>query len=195
MRLLADADDEVRCRLIAANPHRPPPVTIAATGKVKAGGPRDYLAAQERLSALKLSGQLDADAVDASVRAGSFADVVVAIALLTGLPIGVAENALLKRDLQLFMILAKACQLTWSTVLQILTIRCQLHGRDWNKAEFDRSFEAFNGVQPATAQRCCASCACGRRPALRAFFRKSGRRFSARKCDHLRSRRVTVYKA
>jgi uncharacterized protein (DUF2336 family) len=153
MRLLADADDEVRHRLIAANPHRPPPVTIAATGKVKAVVPRDYLAAQERLAALKQSGQLGADTVDASVRGGSFAEVIVAIALLTGLPIGVAENALLKRDLQLLMILAKACQLTWSTVLQILTIRCQLHGRDLNKAEFDRSFEAFNGVQPATAQR------------------------------------------
>jgi uncharacterized protein (DUF2336 family) len=153
MRLLAGADDEVRRRLIAAKPHRPPPVTIAATGQVKAVVPRDYLAAQERLSALKQSGQLDADAVDASVRGGSFAEVIVAIALLTGLPITVTEKALLKRDLQLFMILAKACQLTWSTVLQILTIRCQLHGRDLNKAEFDRSFEAFNGVQPATAQR------------------------------------------
>jgi len=50
---------------------------------------------------LHRSGELNADTVDSSVRAGSLAEVIVGMAFLNGIPIATAERALLKRDLDL----------------------------------------------------------------------------------------------
>lgn len=155
--LLARASDRVRKRLSEAAPDGadqvPQVVTQIADMMESESGtaPRDYSAAHRRLEPIHRSGQLDVSVVESCARAGSFEEVVVAVALLCGIPIPIVERSLVKKDQELFMILAKACRMTWATVKPILVMLSVTRGMP--TIDLDRSFESYNRVQASTAQR------------------------------------------
>jgi VIT1/CCC1 family predicted Fe2+/Mn2+ transporter len=154
--LLARASEQVRRKLseLGANDDQVPELVsqIAESMEAEAGvAERDYAPAHRRLDPMHRAGQLDIGVIEASARAGSFEEVVVGVSFLCGVPIPVIERALTKKDQELFMILAKACRMTWATVKCIMVMLSVTRGMP--KIDLDRSFESYNRVQSATAQR------------------------------------------
>jgi hypothetical protein len=155
--LLARASERVRQKLSEAAPEgsdQVPQVLTDITDVIESEAgliERDYAPAHRRLDPIHRASQLDIAVVESCARAGSFEEVVVGVSFLCGVPIPVVERALVKKDQELFMILAKACRMTWATVKCILIMLSVTRGMP--KIDLDRSFEAYNRVQAATAQR------------------------------------------
>lgn len=156
-QLVLKASDLVRTRLLESDPGSAEQVDellARLAGRIEAKlklVPRDYADARLRLERLQRVGQLDETELLTCVRAGKFKEMVVALALMSGLSIEVVERAMLGEHHELLMIIVRACALSWTTVKQTLAVLNSARGL--HRGDFDNEFNMFHKLQIATAQR------------------------------------------
>jgi hypothetical protein len=77
---------------------------------------------------------------------GKFDEATAALSLLTDLPVGAIERALVHDTGDQLLVLAKSINLSWKTTRAILAVRSGAGG------EFPEYFERFNRLRPETAR-------------------------------------------
>jgi uncharacterized protein (DUF2336 family) len=133
LRLIARASDAVRSKLAAANPGAAEEIRSVVTevvGKIHADAVShsgDYAAARHKLEPLQRAGTLSETMVYDSAKARRFEETVVALALMSDVPIEAAETAMLDDVPDTTLILAKAAGLSWTTVKFVLLLRAGGH--------------------------------------------------------------------
>lgn len=128
--LIAKASDEVKARLIAANPNAAAEIQEAVTDVTGAvherfgPGTRSYFAAKKAVAEMHRTGELTEQKICEFARAGKLEEVTVALSLVCDLPVNVTERALLDDHGEMVLILAKAANLSW-TATKLLLCLCR----------------------------------------------------------------------
>jgi len=125
-QLIAKASEEVRQKLQKERPdietqiHN---VVVDVTGAIHARfGPtsKDYFTAKRTVAKLHERGELTEDKVFELAHSLKFNETTVALSLLCGLPTDVAERALIEKDREPVLILAKSLDFSWPTTMALL---------------------------------------------------------------------------
>jgi uncharacterized protein (DUF2336 family) len=125
-QLIAKASDEVRRKLEKERPDIEPEirsVVVDVTGAIHARfGPasKDYFTAKRTVAKLHERGELTEDKVFEFAHSLRFNETAVALSLLCPLPIDIVERALVERDREPALILAKALDFSWPTAMALL---------------------------------------------------------------------------
>lgn len=160
LRLLSKASETVRRKLEATDPLSSEAIRAAvaeAASRVQAKTAtvsRDYAAARAQIESLRAAGGLDEAAVAVFAQAAKFEETTVALAALCGLPVAQVELAMAGDRPEAVLILAKAAELSWSTVKKILRMR--LPGRGISDHELDHCLGTFSRLKPSTARQVIA---------------------------------------
>ena len=110
-----------------------------------------HAAARVEVEALQAAGHLDEGQLAAFARAGSFDAAAIALSLLTGLPIGLVERAIVNDRPEQVFVLTKAIGLTWETTEAIL--RLQAGSAGGSKHDLEQCRAAFARLQTVTAAK------------------------------------------
>jgi uncharacterized protein (DUF2336 family) len=125
-QLIAKASEEVRQKLERERPDIEPQihrVVVDVTGAIHARfGPasKDYFAAKRSVAKLRDRGELDEDRIFEFAHSLKFNETAVALSLLCALPIDIVERALIDKDREPVLILAKSLDLSWPTAMALL---------------------------------------------------------------------------
>jgi uncharacterized protein (DUF2336 family) len=156
VRLFAQASEIVRVKLEAADPGQAALIRSAvaeASEEVQAKartGSGDHAQALDHVRLLHSRGQLDEARLHGFAREGNFDKTVVALSLMSALPVGLIERALVQSEGEQLLVLGKAIDLSWETVKAMLAL--QAGGRELAKDRLDRCFASFFRLQPKTAR-------------------------------------------
>jgi uncharacterized protein (DUF2336 family) len=110
-----------------------------------------YAAARAQVEALQAAGRLDEGQLAAFARAGHFDAAAVALSLMTELPIGLVERAIVNDRPEQVFVLTKAIGLTWQTTEAIL--RLQAGPAGGSKHDLEQCGAAFARLQAVTAAK------------------------------------------
>lgn len=110
-----------------------------------------YAAACTQVEALKAAGRLDEGQLATFARAGNFDAAAVALSLMTDLPIGLVERAIVNHRPEQVFVLTKAIGLTWETTEAILRLQAGSGGGSRHDLEQGRA--AFTRLQATTAAK------------------------------------------
>jgi uncharacterized protein (DUF2336 family) len=155
LRLIARASDAVRAKLAAANPGAAEEVQYVVTevvGKIRAEAVTqsgDYVDARAKIEALHRAGTLNEANVYESAKARRFEETVAALAFMCGVPIDVAETAMLDEQPDTMLILAKAAGLSWTTVKFVLLLRSG--GHSVSAHELEDALKTYEQLSEETA--------------------------------------------
>lgn len=125
-QLIAKASEEVRQKLtrerpdIAAQVHQ---VVVDVTGGIHARfGPasKDYFSAKRTVAKLHQRGELIEDRMFEFAHSLKFNETAVALSLLCALPVDIVERALVEKDREPVLILAKSLDYCWPTTMALL---------------------------------------------------------------------------
>jgi len=125
-QLIAKASDEVRKKLERERPDIEPQiqtVVVDVAGAIHARfGPasKDYFTAKKAVAKLHQRGELTENKLFEFAHSLKFNEAAVALSLLCSLPIDVAERALVDKDREPVLILAKALDFCWTTTMSLL---------------------------------------------------------------------------
>jgi uncharacterized protein (DUF2336 family) len=125
-QLISKASDEVKRKLERERPDMEPQiqrVVVDVAGAIHARfGPasKDYFTAKRTVAKLHQFGQLNEDKVFEFAHSLRFNETAVALSLLCSLPIDIAERALIDKDREQLLILAKALNFSWTTTMALL---------------------------------------------------------------------------
>ncbi|HEV2956895.1 MAG TPA: DUF2336 domain-containing protein [Xanthobacteraceae bacterium] len=156
LRLIARASDTVRTKLAAANPGAAEEIDSIVTevvGKIHADAVSqsdDYAAARRKLEASQRAGALSESTIYESAKTRRFEETVVALALMSGVPIEAAETAMLDEAPDTTLILAKAARLSWTTVKFVLLLRAGGHGV--SARELEDALKSYEQLSEESAQ-------------------------------------------
>jgi uncharacterized protein (DUF2336 family) len=155
LRLLAQASENARARLIAAHPELGAEIgravadvaggLQAATSEASA----EFLAAQSAVSAHR-PGELRDNYVEIFSRAGQFEETAFAFSQLCELPVHAVERALGQRRAETVLILSKAAGLSWPATRAVLQMRAEKFG--FPAGDLEQARASFERLKPATAQ-------------------------------------------
>lgn len=157
VKLLETASATVRAKLEAANPE------LAATvrevvAEVAAGisdevrnASRDHAKAKARIKRLYKSSQFGEADVHAFARAQNFEKTALALSVLGGIPIDLAERALLDQSPDMVLVLAKAAGCCWSTAKTILLMTAA--NRGMSAMDMKQAMVSFERLQTGTAKQ------------------------------------------
>jgi len=157
LKLLETASASVRRKVVAANPQFADAVQDAVTGVVddinlevrdRSAG---HAKARRRVKLLARSHELRETNVHAAARAQNFEQMVMALSVLAGCPIEMAERAVLHENPGVALVLAKAAGCSWATVKLVLLIEAA--DRRMSGEDLDRARESFEQLEPRTAKR------------------------------------------
>lgn len=148
-QLISKASDEVRRKLERERPElvsQIQTVVTDVTGTIHARfGPasKNYFAAKRTVGKLHQYGNLNEDQIFEFAHSLKFNETAVALSLLCVLPIDVVERALVDKNREVILILAKALDLSWTTTMSLLFLgaanyRITAGSLDTMKAEFLR---------------------------------------------------------
>ena len=157
LKLLETASASVCSKIVAANPQFADAVQDAVTRVVDDINleVRDrsvgHAKARRKVKLLTQSHQLKETNVHAAARAQNFERMVMALSVLAGCPIEMAERAVLHENPGVVLVLAKAAGCSWATVKLILLIEAA--GRRMSSEDIDRARESFEQLEPRTAKR------------------------------------------
>jgi uncharacterized protein (DUF2336 family) len=155
LRLIACASDAVRTKLATANPAAAEEIQYVVTevvGKIRADAVTqsgEYVAAWRKIEALHRAGTLSERDVYESAKTRRFEETVAALALMCGVPIDVAETAMLDEQPDTTLILAKAAGLSWTTVKFVLLLRAG--GHSVSAHELEDALKSFEQLSDETA--------------------------------------------
>jgi uncharacterized protein (DUF2336 family) len=157
LQLFARASEAVRSKFASADPRKAALIrgmVASASDEIQAKA-RDtdtrYAAARAQVEALRAAGRLDEAQLAAFARAGDFDSAAVALSIMTDLPIGPVERALVNDRPEQVFILTKALGLTWETTEAILTLDPGF-GRG-PKRDLEACRETFGRLQATTATK------------------------------------------
>jgi uncharacterized protein (DUF2336 family) len=132
-QLIAKASDDARRKLERERPEARIEVdTVVAdvTGALHAKfGPtsKSYFAAKRRVGIQHRYGELGEDQIFAYAQSHKFDEVLVALSLLCALSVDVVERALVDKNKEVILVLAKAVDLSWTTTMAVLFLGAPDH--------------------------------------------------------------------
>jgi len=106
----------------------------------------DFAVAMAHIEQLHQKGQLTEQRLRRFAESGKFDETTAALSLLTELPVGAIERALVHDTGDQLLVLAKSIDLSWKTTRAVLAVRSGAGG------EFPEYFERFNRLRPETAR-------------------------------------------
>jgi uncharacterized protein (DUF2336 family) len=106
----------------------------------------DFAAAMAHVEQLYQNSELTEQRLCRFAESGKFDETAAALSLLTELPVGAIERALVHDTGDQLLVLAKSINLSWKTTRAILAVRSGAGG------EFPEYFERFNRLRPETAR-------------------------------------------
>ena len=156
LNLFVQASAAVRKRLEAADPRKAEQIRIAVANATEAVqgtarmGSREHSAAQAEVRALNASGKLTEARLFAFAERADFDRVSVALSLMSTLPVGLTERALVDKQHEQILVIAKAIGLSWTTLKAILMMQAGAGGIPTDQIE--RLLKNFTKLQVKTAQ-------------------------------------------
>jgi uncharacterized protein (DUF2336 family) len=157
LRLLETASASVCSKIAAAHPQFADVVHGAVTEvvddinlQVRARSP-DHAKARRKVKRFKYWRELREANVHAFARVHNFEHTVMALSVLAGCPIEMAERAVLHENPGVVQILAKAAGCSWTTVKALLLIKAA--GRRMSGKDLDIARENFDRLEARTAKR------------------------------------------
>jgi uncharacterized protein (DUF2336 family) len=150
-QLIAKASSDVRKRLAS---ERPEMMDEIATSVVDVAGDlqskfgpvsRSYFVAKRVVTAQHRQGRLTEDSIGGYAMSHKLEEVTIGLSLLCALPVDVIERALLDRNRQTPLILAKALGFSWKTTMALLFLGAKDHritARDFS--DLEREFNRLN---------------------------------------------------
>jgi uncharacterized protein (DUF2336 family) len=157
LKLLETASASVRSKIVAANPQFTDAVQGAVTEVIDdinlevRNKSRDHAKAKRKVKRLKYWRELRETNVHAAARAQNFEQTVMALSVLAGCPIEMAERAVLNENPGVVQVVAKAAGCSWATVRALLLMTAA--DRRMSKMDLDRARENFERLETQTAKR------------------------------------------
>jgi uncharacterized protein (DUF2336 family) len=148
-QLIAKASEDVRKRLELERPEMVDQIKTSVTdvtGELQSKfGPvsRSYFVAKRVVATQHQQGNLNENSISGYARSHKFEEVTIGLSLLCSLPGDVIERALVDRNREMLLVLAKALDFSWATTMSLLFLGAKDHritAQDLNdlEAEFDR---------------------------------------------------------
>jgi uncharacterized protein (DUF2336 family) len=148
-QLISKASDEVRAKLERERPDlasqmRTTVTDIAGAFQAKFGpATKNYFSAKRAVTKLQQYGQLDEDKLFEFAHSLKLEETTVALSLLCALPVYVVERALVDKNREVILVLARALDLSWPTTMALLFLgaanyRIIASDLDTMKREYDR---------------------------------------------------------
>jgi len=156
MALVTKASQTVRAKLEAAHPQTKAEIRRAvaeAAARIEAqvlSSSLDYAAALTLVKALQRSGRLDEQALAAFAATRAYAETVATLTVMCGLPLQFVEQAMGRDRSEALMVLAKAIDLSWTTVQEILLLRADKGVI--SRSEIVQRLARFERLQSSTAK-------------------------------------------
>ena len=131
--LLAKASGDVRRKLERERPDLTKVIQASvgqATGKLysKFGpGQESYLALKQSVTEVYKAGRLNEGSIANYAIAHKFEDAVIALSLLSSLPVEVVEQMLLVNNRDLILVMSKALEFSWETAMSLLFLGAENH--------------------------------------------------------------------
>lgn len=157
LKLLETASASVSRRIVAAHPQFADAVQGVVTEvvdninrQVRAQSP-DHARARRKVKRFKYWRELRETNVHAFASVHNFEHTVMALSVLAGCPIEMAERAVLHENPGVVQILGKAAGCSWTTVKAVLLIKAA--GRMMSAADLDLARENFEKLETRTARR------------------------------------------
>jgi uncharacterized protein (DUF2336 family) len=132
-QLIAKASDDVRKRLEGERPNMVGQIQSAVTDVAGAlqskFGPvsRSYFVAKRVVATQHRQGNLNEDSISGYARSHRLEEVTIGLSLLCGLPGDVIERAVLDKNREMLLILAKALDFSWATTMALLFLGAKDH--------------------------------------------------------------------
>jgi uncharacterized protein (DUF2336 family) len=148
-QLIAKASEDVKKRLELERPEMINQITTSVTdvtGELQSKfGPvsRSYFVAKRVVATQHRQGNLNESSISGYARSHKFEEVTIGLSLLCSLPVDVIERALVDRNREMLLVLAKALEFSWATTMSLLFLGAKDHritAQDLNdlEAEFGR---------------------------------------------------------
>ena len=132
-QLIAKASDDVRKRLEGERPNMVEQIQSAVTDVAGAlqskFGPvsRSYFVAKRVVATQHRQGNLNEDSISGYARSHRLEEVTIGLSLLCALPSDVIERAVLDKNREMLLILAKALDFSWATTMALLFLGAKDH--------------------------------------------------------------------
>jgi uncharacterized protein (DUF2336 family) len=132
-QLIAKASDDVRKRLEGERPNMVEQIQSAVTDVAGAlqskFGPvsRGYFVAKRVVATQHRQGNLNEDSISGYARSHRLEEVTIGLSLLCALPGDVIERAVLDKNREMLLILAKALDFSWATTMALLFLGAKDH--------------------------------------------------------------------
>ncbi len=132
-QLIAKASDDVRKRLEGERPNMVEQIQSAVTDVTGAlqskFGPvsRSYFVAKRVVATQHRQGNLNEDSISGYARSHRLEEVTIGLSLLCALPSDVIERAVLDKNREMLLILAKALDFSWATTMALLFLGAKDH--------------------------------------------------------------------
>jgi uncharacterized protein (DUF2336 family) len=132
-QLIAKASDDVRKRLEDERPNMVGQIQSAVTDVAGAlqskFGPvsRSYFVAKRVVATQHRQGNLNEDSISGYARSHRLEEVTIGLSLLCALPSDVIERAVLDKNREMLLILAKALDFSWATTMALLFLGAKDH--------------------------------------------------------------------
>lgn len=148
-QLIAKASEDVRKRLELERPEMVDQIKTSVTdvtGELQSKfGPvsRSYFVAKRVVATQHRQGNLNENSISGYARSHKLEEVTIGLSLLCSLPVDVIERALVDRNREMLLVLAKALDFSWATTMSLLFLGARDHritAQDLNdlEAEFGR---------------------------------------------------------
>ncbi len=150
-QLIAKASDNARKRLESEHPEAASEIQslvtdVTGTMHSKFGpASKSYFDAKREVAKLHLYGNLNENKIFEYAQSHRFEETTVGLSLLCGLPVDVVERALIDKNKEIALILAKALGFSWGTAMSLLFLGAQDHrivARDLE--DMKREFSGLN---------------------------------------------------
>ena len=157
LKLLETASASVCSKIAAANPQFTDAVQDAVTEviddinlEVRNNSP-DHARAKSRVKRLQNWNELGEGNVHAAARSQNFEQAAMALSVLAGCAIEMAERAILNENPGVVQVIAKAAGCSWTTVKALLLMTAA--DRTMSKTDLDRARKSFERLETQTARR------------------------------------------
>jgi Uncharacterised protein conserved in bacteria (DUF2336) len=150
-QLIAKATDDVRKRLESERPEMGEQIgssVVDVAGELQSKfGPvsRSYFVAKRVVTAQHRLGNLNEESIVGYAMGHRIDEVTIGLSLLSALPVDVIERALVDRNREMFLILARALKFSWKTTMALLFLGAKDHRITARElSAFERDFVRLN---------------------------------------------------
>ena len=111
-----------------------------------------FLEAQAIIQSLHQAGALNEDRLREFAHDGKFDETAVSLSLLSDLPIGATERALVLDHSDQVLVVAKSIGLSWDTTKAMLTVKSTDKTKSRSTYEMEQCYSNFKKLKPETAR-------------------------------------------